>query len=273
LARIQALRPNPPSLWRRSQWFVPPRSRGAARAPARHLEGTRCSTSTTGDFPIRVTGWWISTPAAQGSKPKRINRAIGCSSRASRFTTPAPTGDRRQLRAGRKTADLGRLHQLRHGARALRCQGPLGLHEGAGEGWANQERPPHTGRHRQRAGERHRRSDCSYNARCSIKCWRLACTASCCATPTIPAPSKRSSKPSACQTTCRGGQGISEGRRGVHGADNAPIWGVPASGYFRGRLAAQSRRLAPDGPVLETAALANADVNTRSGIAFASGSW
>ena len=66
--------------------------------------------------------------------------------------------DRRKLRAGRQgRADLRRLHQLRHGARAVRRQGAGGLHARPGEGRADQERPSHAGRDRQRAGQRDRR--------------------------------------------------------------------------------------------------------------------
>jgi len=70
------------------------------------------------------------------------------------------------------------------------------------------------------------------------------------------------------------GKGINEGRRGVHGADTAaPIWGVSTSDYLS---RADVWPLNPDGELLiglkleDKYALANADANTRvPGIAFA----
>jgi 4-hydroxy-2-oxoheptanedioate aldolase len=70
------------------------------------------------------------------------------------------------------------------------------------------------------------------------------------------------------------GKGINEGRRGVHGADTAaPIWGVSTSDYL---AKADVWPLNPDGELLiglkleDKYALANADANTRvPGIAFA----
>ena len=55
--------------------------------------------------------------------------------------------DRRELRTGRqRRADLRRLHQLRHGACAVRRQGTRRIHAGAGQGRADEERASHAGR-------------------------------------------------------------------------------------------------------------------------------
>ena len=70
------------------------------------------------------------------------------------------------------------------------------------------------------------------------------------------------------------GQGINEGRRGVHGADTAaPIWGIPVNDYIE---KADVWPLNPAGELLiglkleDKYALANAEVNTKvPGIAFA----
>ena len=75
---------------------------------------------------------------AQAPKPKHINRAIELLEAGSAYLLHGIAhGTGRHLRAGQAgRADVGRLHQLRHGARAVRRQGPRRLHARAGGGRA-----------------------------------------------------------------------------------------------------------------------------------------
>ena len=113
------------------------------------------------------------------------------------------------------------------------------------------------------------------NAWMFSRCWRPAFTASCSPMRIRRERCAPSSKPCVFRFTNRAsGQGISEGRRGVHGAPTAAqIWGVSQEEYFD---KADAWPLNPNGELLlglkleDKYALANAEENLKvPGIAFA----
>src|SRR5262249_17399242 len=105
---------------------------------------------------------------------------------------------------------------------------------------------------------------CAPTPGCSIRCWRPACTACCCVTPTRPVRCARSSKRSASRRQAAA----------VHGnATAARIGGISADEY--GEKAA-AWPLNPTGELLlglkleDKSALENADANAKvPGVAFA----
>ena len=114
-------------------------------------------------FSLSVCGLvvlWITTPAAQTPKPKRINRAIELLEQGQPiYYTGSHSGTEGSFEQGVKDAQTWAdyiSYDMEHAP--FDVKGLADYMKGLVEGRADQERPPHAGGHRQRAGERHRRS-------------------------------------------------------------------------------------------------------------------